>query len=116
MRLARLRRDLSMITPGLTITQVKAGTVVQTDAAPSSSRRTAPSGSTAAGRTVSRINATLRCWPRGKTESSAPPRIAVMANRIRFALRAATRAYLTHPWALGADAILLMVLAVWVLT
>ena len=29
MRLARLRRDLSMITPGLTITQVKAGTVVQ---------------------------------------------------------------------------------------
>ena len=29
MRLARLKRDLSMITPGLTITQVKAGTVVQ---------------------------------------------------------------------------------------
>lgn len=29
MRLARLRRDLSMITPGLTITLVKAGTVVQ---------------------------------------------------------------------------------------
>ena len=29
MKLARLRRDLSMITPGLTITQVKAGTVVQ---------------------------------------------------------------------------------------
>ena len=29
MRLARLKRDLYMITPGLTITQVKAGTVVQ---------------------------------------------------------------------------------------
>ena len=29
MRLARLKRDLSMTTPGLTITQVKAGTVVQ---------------------------------------------------------------------------------------
>ena len=29
MKLARLRRDLSMTTPGLTITQVKAGTVVQ---------------------------------------------------------------------------------------
>ena len=39
-----------------------------------------------------------------------------MPDRIRFALRAATRAYLSHPWALGADAILLMALAVWVLT
>ena len=29
MKLARLKRNLSMITPGLTITQVKAGTVVQ---------------------------------------------------------------------------------------
>ena len=29
MKLARLKRDLYMITPGLTITQVKAGTVVQ---------------------------------------------------------------------------------------
>lgn len=29
MRLARLKRNLCMITPGLTITQVKAGTVVQ---------------------------------------------------------------------------------------
>ena len=29
MKLARLRRDLSMITPGLTITTVKAGTAVQ---------------------------------------------------------------------------------------
>ena len=29
MKLARLKRDLSMTTPGLTITQVKAGTVVQ---------------------------------------------------------------------------------------
>ena len=39
-----------------------------------------------------------------------------MSDRIRFALRAALRAYLAHPWALGADAILLMALAVWVLT
>ena len=29
MKLARLKRNLCMITPGLTITQVKAGTVVQ---------------------------------------------------------------------------------------
>ena len=29
MRLARLKRNLCMITPGLTITTVKAGTVVQ---------------------------------------------------------------------------------------
>ena len=29
MRLATLKRNLCMITPGLTITQVKAGTVVQ---------------------------------------------------------------------------------------
>ena len=29
MKLARLKRDLYMTTPGLTITQVKAGTVVQ---------------------------------------------------------------------------------------
>lgn len=39
-----------------------------------------------------------------------------MADRIRFALRAAARAYLSRPWALGADALLLTALAVWALT
>ena len=39
-----------------------------------------------------------------------------MADRFRFALRAATRAYLAHPWALGADAMLLTALAVWLLS
>ena len=39
-----------------------------------------------------------------------------MTDRIRFAMRAAMRAYLTHPLALGADAILLMALAIWGMT
>lgn len=38
-----------------------------------------------------------------------------MPDRIRFALRAATRAYLSHPWAHGLN-ILLTALVVWALT
>ena len=38
-----------------------------------------------------------------------------MAEKIRFVLRVATRAYFATPWALGADAMMLTALAVWAL-
>lgn len=39
-----------------------------------------------------------------------------MRDRIRFAARFATRAYLDHPLALGADALIVVGLLVWMMT